>query len=264
MMEQESSAAVSPGPGISSGTVAVNGPVGRREAVFSVTAVPAAIEVTEAPSSVLDIEEAVALLFDPIPETWSLRWYRATKRVVDVAVSLLGLAVLWPAFLVIALAIRLDSPGPAFFIQERAGYLGRPFRMIKFRTMVDGSRVLVDAPVHKFQHDPRVTRVGRILRSTSLDEIPQLINVLLGHMSIVGPRPEIPAIVRAHYQPWQYERFLVPQGITGWWQVNGRGGKLMYEHTEDDIYYVEHAGFGLDVKILWMTVRAVFRREGAF
>ena len=246
MMEQESSAAVSPGPGISSGTVAVNGPVGRREAVFSVTAVPAAIEVTEAPSSVLDIEEAVALLFDPIPDTWSLRWYRATKRTVDVAVSLLGLAVLWPAFLVIALAIRLDSPGPAFFIQERAGYLGRSFRMIKFRTMVDGSRVLVDAPVHKFQHDPRVTRVGRILRSTSLDEIPQLINVLLGHMSIVGPRPEIPAIVRAHYQPWQYERFLVPQGITGWWQVNGRGGKLMYEHTEDDIYYVEHAGLGLD------------------
>ena len=93
---------------------------------------------------------------------------------------------------------------------------------------------------------------------------PAVINVLLGHMSLVGPRPEIPAIVQAHYQPWQYERFLVPQGITGWWQVNGRGGKLMYEHTEDDIYYVEHAGFGLDVKILWMTVRAVFRREGAF
>lgn len=189
--------------------------------------------------------------------------YRIAKRALDILVSATGLVLLAPVFLIIAVLIRLDSPGPAFFIQERVGYRGRLFRMIKFRTMVDGAGVRRDG-IHKRRDDGRITRVGRFLRKTSLDELPQLINVLLGQMSLVGPRPELPEIVHDRYQPWQFQRFLVPQGITGWWQVTGRGDKLLCEHTEDDLYYIEHASFWTDLKILAMTAQAVVRREGAF
>jgi lipopolysaccharide/colanic/teichoic acid biosynthesis glycosyltransferase len=165
--------------------------------------------------------------------------------------------------LLIALAICLDSPGPALFIQERVGEGGRLFKIFKFRTMANGSTVRLSEQ-HKRRDDDRITRVGRVLRKTSLDELPQLLNVFLGQMSLVGPRPEIPAIVLARYQPWQYRRFLAPQGMTGWWQVTGRGSKLLYEHTEDDLYYIEHASFRFDLRILVKTVGAVIRRDGAF
>lgn len=192
------------------------------------------------------------------------RSYRIAKRLLDLVGAAIGLIILSPIFLIVAILILLDSSGPVFFKQERVGFQGRPFRMLKFRTMTVGGRLPQDGGAHKRRNDHRVTRVGKILRTTSLDEVPQLINVFRGEMSLVGPRPEILSIVLGKYQPWQYQRFLVPQGMTGWWQVTGRGTKLLYEHTEDDLYYIEHASFWFDLKILLMTVRAVIRREGAF
>lgn len=198
-----------------------------------------------------------------LPGTYRSATYQLAKRAVDIAGAAVLLTLLAPLFLVTAVAIWLDSPGPAFFVQGRIGKGGRIFPMIKFRTMVRDSGVRLSGP-HKRQDDDRVTRVGRVLRKSSLDEVPQLINVLLGHMSLVGPRPELPEIVLAHYQPWQFQRFLVPQGMTGWWQVTGRGTKLLYEHTEDDLYYIEHASFWFDLGILLKTIPAVLHRDGAF
>jgi lipopolysaccharide/colanic/teichoic acid biosynthesis glycosyltransferase len=190
--------------------------------------------------------------------------YRILKRFLDVTVAALGLTVLAPLLAVISFCICLDSRGSALFVQPRVGQGGRVFKMLKFRTMITGSAVRLGDEPHKQAHDPRVTRVGRLLRKTSLDELPQLVNVLLGHMSLVGPRPELVEIVKARYEPWQYARLLVPQGMTGWWQVTGRGTKLLFENTEDDLYYIERASFWFDIRILAMTVRAVIRRDGAF
>lgn len=189
--------------------------------------------------------------------------YRLTKRALDIVIALVGLVLCAPFFVIIAVLIRRDSDGPAFFIQDRAGYRGKPFRMVKFRTMRSDSGVEVDAS-YKTGPDSRVTRVGSWLRKTSIDELPQLWNVLLGQMSLVGPRPELPEIIQAYYEPWQYRRFQVPQGMTGWWQITGRGTKLLYQHTEDDLYYIDHASFRFDLSILLRTVGAVIRREGAF
>jgi lipopolysaccharide/colanic/teichoic acid biosynthesis glycosyltransferase len=192
------------------------------------------------------------------------RRYVVTKRVLDIVVSGALLVAATPLLALIALLIRLESPGPAFFIQDRVGYRGRIFRLVKFRTMVVGSPLMVNGASHKFEYDARITRVGRWLRKTSLDELPQLVNVLRGEMSLVGPRPEIVEIVLDRYEPWQYRRFLVPQGLTGWWQVTGRGLKLLYKHTTDDLYYIEHASMRFDLKILALTIRAVILRHGAF
>jgi lipopolysaccharide/colanic/teichoic acid biosynthesis glycosyltransferase len=209
------------------------------------------------------IEQLVAEFAGPA-EIALPRSYRVAKRALDISVAVTGLIISAPLFLIVAILVWLDSPGPVFFIQERVGYRGRTFRMLKFRTMVDNEPVRLTGGPHKQRGDRRVTRVGKLLRMTSLDELPQLVNVLRREMSLVGPRPEIVSIVLARYQPWQYQRFLVPQGMTGWWQVTGRGQKLLCEHTEDDIYYIKHASFWFDLKILLMTVRAVLRREGAF
>jgi lipopolysaccharide/colanic/teichoic acid biosynthesis glycosyltransferase len=117
--------------------------------------------------------------------------------------------------------------------------------------------------IHKSADDPRVTRVGRVLRRTSLDELPQLFNVLIGDISLVGPRPEMPHLVE-RYEPWQRKRFAVPQGITGWWQINGRSDKPMHLHTEEDLYYVHNYSLLLDMQILIKTVGVVLRGKGAF
>ena len=144
--------------------------------------------------------------------------------------------------------------------------------MIKFRTMVKNAEELrgqveqTDADgnlVHKFKHDPRVTRVGRILRRFSLDEIPQIFNILNGTMSLVGPRPEMPYLVEK-YQPWQRKRFSVPPGLTGWWQVNGRSDRPMHLHTEDDLYYIQNYSIWLDVQILVRTVWVVLIGKGSY
>lgn len=192
------------------------------------------------------------------------------KRPLDLlfAVPLLVVSVI--PMCLIALAIRLDSRGNPLFLQERIGRDGKEFTIWKFRTMSHSrSDELLffhtedGRQQHKIKNDPRITRFGRILRKTSLDELPQLLNVVMGHMSLVGPRPELPQIV-AHYEPWQHERHAVRPGITGWWQVSGRSELPMHEHTELDIYYVQRVSFWLDVRIAVKTVVGVIRGLGAF
>lgn len=197
------------------------------------------------------------------------RWI---KRVFDLAIGSILLILLLPLMLIIAVAIRLDSAGSILFRQERVGENARPFKMLKFRTMVPDAEIELTNNlqnssegeiVHKRFGDPRVTRVGRVLRRFSLDELPQLYNVLRGEMSLVGPRPELPWLVE-RYKPWQRKRFAVPQGITGWWQINGRSEKPMHLNTDEDLYYIYHYSLWLDIKILLRTPIAVIQGRGAF
>ncbi len=197
---------------------------------------------------------------------------RVMKRLFDITASSLLLVLLAPVMLLIALAIKLDSPGPVLFAQERIGENGRRFRMLKFRSMYQDAeqrwhevarRASDGRLLHKTDDDPRITPFGRKLRRASLDELPQLLNVLRGDMSLVGPRPEMPYIAR-EYEPWQWQRFSVPPGMTGWWQVNGRADKMMHLHTEDDLYYIQNYSFWLDLKILWKTIGTVLRGQGAY
>jgi exopolysaccharide biosynthesis polyprenyl glycosylphosphotransferase len=197
------------------------------------------------------------------------RW---VKRAFDVAVGTVTLIAISPILALVAIAVRIDSPGPVIFKQERIGENGRRFSMYKFRSMVKDAekqqdqviRIDADGKIqHKHSDDPRVTRVGKLLRRTSLDEFPQLVNVLRGEMSLVGPRPELPWLVE-HFEPWQWQRFSVPQGITGWWQVNGRSSKPLHLHTEEDLFYIQNYSLLLDIQILWRTVGAVLKKKGAY
>ncbi len=197
---------------------------------------------------------------------------RRIKRAFDLIVGSLLLILLSPVLLLVAIAVRLDSPGPVIFKQKRVGEQGKIFWMYKFRSMIQGAeqqqfktvRVRGDGRLfYKHPDDPRVTRVGRFIRRTSLDELPQLINVLKGEMSLVGPRPELPWLVEK-YEPWQWQRFSVPQGITGWWQVNGRSDKPMHLYTDEDLFYIQNYSFLLDLQILWHTVGAVLKSKGAY
>ncbi|MBZ0295750.1 MAG: sugar transferase [Anaerolineae bacterium] len=189
---------------------------------------------------------------------------RIAKRVFDLVVALVVLALTWPLLLLIALLIKWDSPGPAIFRQMRIGQYGKPFAMLKFRTMAfttppDELR----GRYLKNPDNPHVTRVGRFLRKTSLDELPQFINVLRGEMSVVGPRPELPEFVEK-YEWWQRKRFELPQGVTGWWQINGRAERPMFENTEDDLFYISHYSLWLDFQIVLRTVVVVLSRRGAY
>ena len=197
---------------------------------------------------------------------------RAFKRAFDLVISSVLLILLGPVMLLIALAVKLDSPGPALFKQRRVGENGRLFWMYKFRTMVDGADKLIPKleeegiyanGVYKVREDPRVTRVGRILRRMSADELPQLFNVLKGEMSLVGPRPEQPWIVE-RYEPWQRKRLSVMPGMTGWWQVNGRSDRPLFLNTEYDLYYIQNYSPILDLVILWKTIWVVLKGKGAF
>jgi exopolysaccharide biosynthesis polyprenyl glycosylphosphotransferase len=197
---------------------------------------------------------------------------RFGKRLMDLGIAGVTCLLLWPLMLAVAIAIKLEDGGPIFYAGPRVGENGRLFYMLKFRSMViDADRLQHvvserDAEGHlvfKRANDPRITRVGRLIRRTSIDELPQLINVLRGEMSLVGPRPELPWLVES-YEPWQRKRFAVPQGITGWWQVNGRSDNPMHLHTDQDLYYVQHYSLWLDVRILWRTISVVFRGKGAY
>jgi lipopolysaccharide/colanic/teichoic acid biosynthesis glycosyltransferase len=194
----------------------------------------------------------------------------AIKRCFDIAFALTLLVVLSPLLLLVALAVRIDCGKPIIFKHHRIGRNGKPFMMYKFRTMIPDRRKqqlpfegLDRRKSHKTRHDPRVTRLGRILRATSIDELPQLINIVRGDMSFVGPRPEMPEIVD-RYAAWQHQRHLVRPGLTGWWQVQGRSDLPMHEHTELDLYYVTNQSFRLDLQIVLRTVRVLVRRSGAF
>ena len=207
-------------------------------------------------------------------------WSRASIRALDLAIAVLALIVLSPFLLVIALAIRITGPGPALFRQTRVGLHGKPFMMLKFRTMQwdnddAAHRAFVLAEMsgelqggeesrpHKLEADPRVTRLGGNLRQLSIDELPQLINVLLGQMSLVGPRPALPWEVQL-YEPWHYVRFEAKPGITGLWQVSGRSHVSMLDALALDADYVAHRSLGLNLAILVKTVPKVLSRHGAY
>jgi len=194
------------------------------------------------------------------------------KRVFDLLFGTLSLLLVLPLLILLALMILIADGRPVFFKQRRAGMNGRIFEMLKFRTMVKGAESMSAKVaqcdengnvIYKIKNDPRITPVGRFLRRFSLDELPQLLNILKGDMSLVGPRPEMPELVEK-YQPWQRKRFAIPQGLTGWWQIHGRSDKPMYLHTEDDIYYIQHYSIWLDVFILINTFWIVIRGKGAY
>ena len=204
--------------------------------------------------------------------------YRRAKRALDLVAGALLLALAAPLLAALALLIRLESPGPAFYRQQRVGRNGRCFAMLKLRTMRAGADAqLVElmqpleeeairrgpAFVYKLPSDPRITRLGRWLRRTSLDELPQFLNVVRGEMSLVGPRPELPEVL-VHYEPWQLIWLAAPPGLTGWWQVHGRSIHPRHLSTDYDRYYIEHASFLLDLRILARTIGVVIRGTGAF
>lgn len=198
---------------------------------------------------------------------------RLIKRFIDYLLCLLVLPILLIVFGIIAILIKLDSPGPVIFKQKRIGKNGRPFRLLKFRSMVVGAEKLQsqmepENPVDrvysvKDKNDPRVTRVGKWLRTTSLDELPQLINVLRGEMTLVGPRPNTPDEV-AKYHPWQQKRLSALPGITGLWQVSGRSNMTFDEGCLLDIFYIENWSIDLDFRILLQTIPRVLFRDGAY
>jgi lipopolysaccharide/colanic/teichoic acid biosynthesis glycosyltransferase len=187
--------------------------------------------------------------------------YRVLKRLFDVLFAGVLLLILWPLLLAIAVAIRVASPGPALFRQERAGRGGRPFSMLKFRTM----RLDVDpfGPSPKSGADSRLTRVGKFLREYSLDELPQLVNILWGDMGLIGPRPLYVAQI-AEWNERQRKRLLVKPGLTGLAQISGRGELTVEEKLELDVRYVEQAGLRLDGRILLATLALVFARQGIY
>lgn len=202
-------------------------------------------------------------------------WYSyqtTLKRLIDVVLAILVLAATLPIWLVIAVAIKLDSHGPSMFAQERVGLRGRTFRFYKFRSMTNGAEKRkmelnhlneLEGPVFKVRADPRVTRVGRLLRRSSLDELPQLINVLRGEMSMVGPRPATPDEV-AQYRPDDLIRLAVKPGLTCWWQVRGRSTIDFDTWMDFDREYVYGLSFWVDMQILVRTVGAVIGGRGAY
>jgi exopolysaccharide biosynthesis polyprenyl glycosylphosphotransferase len=194
------------------------------------------------------------------------------KLSLDFLGSIVGLLVLWPLFLIMTVLIKLDSPGPVFYRAERVGRNGKSFAMLKFRSMIVGAQNLRSplivhnegsGPLFKMRNDPRVTRVGRWMRRLSIDELPQLINVLAGQMSLVGPRPPLPSEV-ATYTDDTHRRMLVKPGITGLWQVSGRSDLAWQESVRLDLFYVENWSLIQDLVILWRTFGPVFRGTGAY
>jgi lipopolysaccharide/colanic/teichoic acid biosynthesis glycosyltransferase len=209
-------------------------------------------------------------LVAPIAAVGKSTVYRAAKRSLDVGLTMLGLLAIWPLLAFVAIAIKLDTRGPVFFVQTRVGKHGRTFGMIKFRSMVVNAESLLaglpgdrDGLCFKAKDDPRITRVGRILRRTSLDELPQLWNVLQGDMSLVGPRPALPAEVAA-YPAHARERLAALPGITGLWQVSGRADVSFDDMVTLDVDYVRHPSLRRDFGILLRTIRVVLDGRGAY
>jgi len=199
-------------------------------------------------------------------------WYLFMKRLMDITLSAAIFVAILPVLLIIALAVKLDSTGPVFFRQKRCGKGGYDFRMLKFRTMVQdaesqqeklAARNNIDGPMFKLADDPRVTRVGAFLRRTSLDELPQLINVLIGEMSLVGPRPLVMDEMKCS-PSWREIRLRVKPGMTGLWQVSGRSEGHFHDWIRHDVHYVMNQSLWLDLKILFRTVKVVFKKVGAY
>ena len=206
----------------------------------------------------------------PLPSIDSIDLPSAAKRALDVTCGAAALLVALPLLALVSVAIKLDSRGPVLFKQVRVGRGGRPFLMLKLRTMcadAEGRRLALQnqnersGPVFKMRADPRITRLGRLLRKYSVDELPQLINVVRGDMSLVGPRPALPSEV-SQYEAWQCRRLHVKPGLTGLWQVNGRNAVDFEEWIRLDLEYVRRSSLGLDLLILAKTVPAVLKGTG--
>lgn len=198
--------------------------------------------------------------------------YRTCKRLFDVVASACGLVLLSPVFLATAIAIKLDDGGPVFYNQERIGKDGKPFKMYKFRSMkVNADQEIeklqkhneVDGAMFKMKNDPRITRVGKFIRKTSIDEFPQLLNVLLGQMSIVGPRPPLPREV-AEYTDYDKQRLYVRPGCTGLWQVTVRNSVGFHEMVNIDLDYIKRRSFHLDLEIMLKTIKVIFVPNTAY
>jgi exopolysaccharide biosynthesis polyprenyl glycosylphosphotransferase len=222
--------------------------------------------------SQVDVDDLGGIPLIGIKEHTLPRSVRLVKRLMDIVITVISLILLSPFLALVAILIKLDSPGPAFFKQKRIGQGGRPFEVIKFRSMKKGAEEEVAAlaerneatgPLFKIKDDPRLTRLGRFLRRMSIDELPQLLNVLRGEMSIVGPRPALPDEVEK-YETWQRQRLEVPQGITGLPQVSGRSDLTFDEMCLLDVYYIENWSLALDVTIMLRTIPQVLFGNGAY
>lgn len=214
---------------------------------------------------------AVAAVGDLVVTTVPTTYVRLVKPVLDRALALVVLLLALPALLLVASVVFVSLGQPIILKQRRVGLGGRLFTVYKFRTMhsdrrsgSEGDYDGIDRRLtHKHPDDPRLTPSGRLLRKLSLDELPQLVNVIRGDMSIVGPRPELPFIVEAHYQPWQHRRHDVKPGITGLWQISERGNGMMHEHVDVDLDYVDQIGARLDLSIMMRTLPAALgSRQG--
>lgn len=206
------------------------------------------------------------------PEIKESRAYIIVKRFMDIVAALLLFILFLPIIPVVAILIKLDSPGPVLFRQKRIGKNGKEFDFYKFRSMIDDAEEVIgtlrplstdNGPIFKLKNDPRVTPVGRFLRRSSLDELPQLINVLKGEMSVVGPRPNLPSEV-SHYLSWQKRRLDVTPGITCFWQIAGRSHIGFQEWMRLDLEYIRKRSVMTDLKIMIMTIPAVIARKGAY
>jgi len=194
------------------------------------------------------------------------------KRLMDIVVSILLIVILFPILLIISLLIKSTLNGPILFKQERVGRLGQRFTIYKFRTMINNAELLldeirhkneVDGPAFKIKDDPRITKVGKFLRESGLDELPQLYNILKGDMSLVGPRPSIYSEV-LEYEKWQLKRLLVKPGLTCLWQIKPNRHQIGFdEWVKLDLHYIDNWSLGLDVKILLKTVNTIFERTGS-
>lgn len=192
--------------------------------------------------------------------------YEILKRTLDIIVSLISLIILSPILLIVALLVKADSKGPVIFSQPRVGKNGKIFKMYKFRSMVENAEDILrelksknemSGPMFKIKHDPRVTRIGRFIRKTSLDELPQFINVLKGDMSLVGPRPNLPREVK-QFDKWMLDKLVVRPGLTCFWQVMGRNSIGFIEWMKLDIKYVEERNLILDIVLIIKTFRVLF------
>lgn len=197
--------------------------------------------------------------------------YLIAKRLLDILGSLMGIIFLSPIFLITAIAIKLESKGNIVFSQKRVGLDGKEFKMYKFRSMVVNAEELkeklakeneMSGPMFKIKHDPRITKVGKFIRKTSIDELPQLINVFKGDMTLVGPRPSLPKEV-AQFEPWMKKRLEVKPGLTCYWQVSGRNNIDFEEWMKLDVKYVNERSFLLDIKLILKTTKVLFGDKNA-
>lgn len=197
--------------------------------------------------------------------------YIFLKRIIDLVCSLIGIIALSPVFLIVGIIIKLDSKGSAIFSQKRVGKGGKEFKMYKFRSMVVNAEELkekllhqneMSGPMFKMKDDPRITKIGKFIRKTSIDELPQLINVIKGDMSLVGPRPSLPKEV-AKFEPWMMRRLDVKPGLTCYWQVSGRNNIDFDDWMRLDIKYVQDRSIKLDIKLIFKTVFVLFGDKNA-